>query len=90
VVRGVRRRISAPPDIDALEVTAGSPEVEDEQESPFRIAAAGQLRRHWLEGARYAAEMPLLRGLMAIIGNWMEPNRLSIRLFGNVRTTTPK
>jgi len=27
---------------------------------------------------------------MEVIGNRMEPNRLSIRLFGDVRTTTPK
>ncbi|CAM5376616.1 hypothetical protein SROCM77S_02119 [Streptomyces rochei] len=28
--------------------------------------------------------------LMGGIGNRMEPNRLSIRLFGDVRWTTPK
>jgi hypothetical protein len=28
--------------------------------------------------------------LMAVIGKQMEPNRLSIRLFGDVRSTTPK
>jgi len=28
--------------------------------------------------------------LMAVIGKRMEPNRLSIRLFGDVRSTTPK
>jgi hypothetical protein len=32
--------------------------------------------------------MPFLGGLMAVIGNRMEPNRLPIRLFGDVRTTT--
>jgi hypothetical protein len=28
--------------------------------------------------------------LLKVIGNRMEPNRLSFRLFGEVRATTPK
>ncbi|TLS43478.1 hypothetical protein FE633_25360 [Streptomyces montanus] len=46
----------------------------------------------WLKGVGQAAESRsnegLTGGVMAVIGNWMEPNRVSIRLFGDVRTTT--
>jgi hypothetical protein len=43
----------------------------------FRHAAAGSRRS-------------TAAGLWEVIGNRMEPNRVSIRLFGDVLSTTPK
>jgi len=109
------------------EVTAGSPEIEDEHASllnnvvpGLRWWECGGTSRRWkhtLSGAvpnrcgtedRQVREVVVKGGpadglepctsvptgpgerLMAVIGKQMEPNRLSIRLFGDVRSTTPK
>jgi hypothetical protein len=36
------------------------------------------------------ADIRLIGGFMAVAEKEMEPNRVSIRLFGDVLTTTPK
>lgn len=58
-----------------------------------RPTAAGGNREGW-SGGRFRAvdvgPMGADERLMAVIGKRMEPNRLSIRLFGDVRSTTPK
>ncbi|WP_143659163.1 hypothetical protein [Streptomyces sp. SA15] len=65
--------MAAPTDGDVPDVTAGIPEIEDEHASLFEVGAGSAPRRCGRLGR-----------LMGAIGNRMEPNRLSIRLFGNV------
>jgi hypothetical protein len=62
--------MAAPTDGGVPDVTAGIPEIEDEHASLFELGAGSAPHR--------------CSRLMGAIGNRMEPNRLSIRLFGNV------
>jgi hypothetical protein len=81
VVRGVRRGMAAPPDVGGRDVTAGIPGSEYEHASTFRNGKGQVELSTATDGMRDNREP----WLMEVIGKRMEPNRLSIRLFGGVR-----